>query len=134
MSLPQIVEQSDDGIWGVVVAGSLPPGVARSKTRDDPKDALTAPWDPALTAPVGPNSIHKFVKVKMSDLGLARPRILLRPGDYANKKVGKFIPDYPHTCLICGGPIVILFSSQEHEGGKPCPGSGKPAVTLKRRR
>lgn len=121
--MTQIIESSDDGQWGVVVAGDLPPGIARSKTRDTPTDALNAPWDPALTQPVGPGSLQKYVKVRLKDIGVNIP---LSPAAYANgagKK--KFISDYPHTCPVCGGPYLMLFSSMEHPGGKPCPGPEK---------
>ncbi len=117
-----VIYETDDGQFGVVVAGDVPPGIARSKTRDDPQDALTAPWDPALTNPVGPGSVNKFVKVKLSDLP-GRNRIPLDPRHFQNGKK-KIIPDYPHTCPVCGGPYLMLFSSYEHPGGKPCPGPG----------
>lgn len=129
-----VVAQSDDGLWGVIVAGDLPPGIGRSKTRDDPDDALNAAWDPGLTTPVGPGSVQKYIKIRMSDLGAPRPQIVLRPGDYSNPKAGKFIPEYPHKCAVCGGKMLILFSSQEHEGGKPCPGPQEPKITLRRKR
>lgn len=133
MSAPNIIYTSDDGVWGVIVAKDVPPGVARSKTRDDAQDALNAPWDPALTTPVGPGSVNKYVKVKLSDLKIPLPaRINLNPAEYKNKKVGKIIPDYPHTCAVCGGKMLILFSSQEHEGGKPCPGPQKK-ISLRRK-
>jgi hypothetical protein len=126
-----------DGLWGVIQAKDLPPGIARSKTRDNAADALTAPWDPAQVAPVGPKSQNHFVKVKLSDLPPnffngqppVRPQVVLRPGDYANPKVGKYIPEYPHTCNVCGGKMLWLFSSQEHEGKMPCPG---PKAKLRR--
>lgn len=121
-----ILEQSSDGVWGVIVAKDFPGNIGRSKTRDDPQDALNATWDAGLTTPVGPGSIQKYIKVRISDLtGAPRPKISLNPGDYANKKGPKFIPDYPHKCAVCGGKMLILFSSQEHEGGKECPGPQK---------
>lgn len=134
-----ILWTSPDGLWGVIEAKDLPPGVARSKTRDDEQDAQNAPWDPGLTTPVGPGSIHKFVKVRISDLphlqSGPKPTIVLKPGNYANKPAQKFIPEYPHTCPVCGGKMLMLFSSQEHEGRKPCP--GPPSVVdryLKKRK
>lgn len=127
-----VIWTSPDGLWGVIKAKDLPLGVARSKTRDDPTAAETAPWDPGLLAPVGPGSLNKYVKVRLSDLpnqlgGTTRPTIVLRPGDYANGSVtkrGKFIPEFPHTCPLCGGKMLVLFSSTEHEGGV-CPGPPK---------
>lgn len=129
---------SPDGLWGVIQAKDLPPGIARSKTRITIQDAAGAGWDPGNVAPVGPKSQGHFIKVRMSDLGSlagtggARPQVTLIPGNYANtgKAVKKFIPAYPHTCPTCGGKMLWLFSSHEHEGGKDCP--GPPKNTLRR--
>ena len=127
-----IIYTSDDGLFGVITGQDFNdllaqnPNAGRSKTREDAQKALGAPWEPTLTKPIGPGSIADFVKVKISDMpgtGV-RPKVILSPGNYTNAKAPKFIPEYPHKCLICGGGVLVLFSSVEHEGGV-CPGPKK---------
>lgn len=132
-----IIYTSPDGLFGVITGADYnavfgqqaPNAPARSKTRDDPQKALNATWEPALVKPVGPGSLGDFVKVRLSDLPNQgpRPQVVLSPGNYTNAKAPKFIPQYPHTCHVCGGKMLILFSSVEHEGGA-CPGAQKKSV------
>lgn len=123
---------SPDGLWGIIQAKDLPPDIARSKTRSTIAEAENAAWDPGNVAPVGPKSQNDYVKVRISDLPQGypgakpgRPQVVLSPGNYTSGKK-KFIPDYPHVCPTCGGKMLWLFTTQEHEGGKSCPGSQKP--------
>lgn len=130
---------SSDGLFGVITAKDMPPGIGRSRTRDTEIDAANAPWEAGLTHQVGPGSRNKFIKVRLADLGVPvqhnpttggggtlGPALLdtLKPKNYAQPGK-KFIPDYPHTCTVCGGRMLQLFTSQEHEGGV-CPGPKKP--------
>jgi hypothetical protein len=131
---------SPDGLWGVIEAGDFPADGtrARSKTRDTITDASTAPWDPALVIPVGAGSRSKFIKVKIADLpqdiGDAIDAIKkLKPANYA-RPGAKFIPEYPHICPTCGGRMIQLFTSQEHEGGAECPGRKGMKEEKKRKR
>lgn len=126
---PQIHAVSQDGLWGVIEAKDYPPGIGRSRTRDTPGDALKAPWEGALVTPVGPGSRNKFVLVRMMDLP-GQGKLPVKPGSYIPGSVGgkKVIPDYPHRCHVCGGRMLILFSSVEHEGGE-CPGKPKTIKT-----
>lgn len=121
---------SADGLWSVIEAKDYQPGIGRSRTRDTPGDALKAPYDPNLTTPVGPGSLHKFVMVRTMDLGPNASGLggLLSPKSYMpapGNPNGKFIPHYPHTCLVCGGKCYQGFMTTfEHEGGA-CPGPAK---------
>lgn len=117
----------DDGTWAVIEAKDLPPGCPRSKTNDTVGDAVkSTSWNPALTHVPGPGSLNKFVKVRLADLTGAHQyqtpdRVVeLKPANFKGRK----IPDYPHTCHVCGGKMLVLFSSTEHEGGT-CPGAPK---------
>lgn len=131
----QVHEVSSDGLWGAITGQdymSLPPNtVGRTKTGDTPQKAMKNTWDPANTAPIGPGSLGKYVKVRLGDLpGHAPPPIKInistqnygsRVGDGPGKIKSRHIPEYPHTCNLCGGKMLWLFTSQEHEGGKECP-------------
>lgn len=131
----QVHEVSSDGLWGAISGAdymSLPAGtVPRTKTGDTPGKAMKNTWDPANTAPIGPGSIGKYVKVRLSDIpGHAPPPIKInistqnygsRVGDGPGPIKSRHIPEYPHVCNLCGGKMLWLFTSQEHEGGKECP-------------
>ena len=113
---------SDDGLWGVIEASALPRDCPRSKTRDTPLEAAEAIWDAGMTSRPGPASQHKFVKVRIADIrGGPAPQIVLRPSAYGPAPAKRHIPDYPGKCSLCGGGILVLFTSTEHEGGA-CPG------------
>jgi hypothetical protein len=128
------VSQDPNGEWAIIQAADLPPGCPRSKTRDDPDDAMKANWEPGLTAAPGAGSIHKYVKVKRLHLPWEKPYPgqTIKPGDIGldpakfapGRPKTKQIADYPHKCHVCGGRTLQLFSSVEHEGGK-CPGPPK---------
>lgn len=112
---------SQDGLWSVIEAVDFPPGIGRSRSRKTPGEALKAQWEPTLTTPVGPGSLHDFVLVRSMDIAMLqaqRTRIMVKARDFGG---GKVIPDYPHKCHVCGGRTLELFSSVEHEGGA-CPG------------
>lgn len=133
-----IVAQSDDGLWGIITGAdfnriSQTLIIGRSKTRHTSTDALAAPYDPGLVNPVGPGSVADFVKIRLSDIGVPARPLSLNPADYRDKNAPKFIPNYPHKCHVCGGKMLILFSSTEHEGGT-CPGPPKREVSLRKRR
>lgn len=127
---------SQDGLWSVLEGIDYPPGIGRSKTCPSPGDALKAQWEPNLITAPGPKSLlGKYVLVRTMDLtvGLGGIGRVVSPKSYIPGTIAgrKHIPDYPHKCLVCGGNIVILFSSSEHEGGV-CPGpSPKPRLTAK---
>lgn len=129
-----IIYTSNDGLFGVITGADynilhVNNGIqlGRSKTNKDPQAALNSAWDPNFSQPVGPGSLANFVKVRLSDIpGQARPAVILSPGNYTAKPK-KIISNYPHTCHVCGGKMLILFSSVEHEGGA-CPGA-KPKLT-----
>lgn len=121
---------SDDGLWAVIPVSRLPPGCPRSKTRDTPLDAADATWDAGIPSTPGPKSAAKFVKVRVTDVmrgwgGRPPQQVVLRPSNFAasNRRV---IPNYPGKCGVCGGGILVLFTSVEHEGGA-CPGAAAAA-------
>lgn len=119
----------DDGEWAVIEGKDWRPGLARSKTNDTLADAVKSnSWDPSMAnVPIGPKSLNKLIKVKLVELKQAVARLqvtALRPSNFGGSSTKKSIPDYPHTCLVCGGKTLILFSSTEHEGGV-CPGPKK---------
>lgn len=125
---------SADGVWGIIKAVDLPPNCPRSKTRDTPQEAAQATWEPGLTSKPGPGSLNKFVKVKVADLQLPPNQVPIKPADYTNHtarksafdKPAKTIPPFPHTCNLCGGRTLELFTSVEHEGGwEACKGRKK---------
>jgi hypothetical protein len=124
----------DDGHWAVIEAKDWHPGTPRTKTNETVGDAVKSQsYDVQLSnVPIGPKSRAKFVKVLMTDLpALAAAGALsatapvapmaLRPSNYGGTSSKRSIPDYPQKCMICGGGILVLFSSVEHEGGT-CPG------------
>lgn len=129
MSGPQVHATSQDGRWSVIEAKDFTPGIGRSRTRDTPGDALKATWDPALITPVGPGSMNKFVLVRTMDLP-GQGKLPVASSGYipGTVKGSRHIPDYPHRCHVCGGKMLILFSSVEHEGGE-CPGPVKATKT-----
>jgi hypothetical protein len=122
----------DDGTFGVIKASDLPPNCPRSQTNDTVGDAVkSTSWDPARVQPPGPKSAGKYVKVMLRDLpkwqaapGWGSVPQELKPSNFGGQGSKKFIPDYPHRCHVCGGRMLILFSSVEHEGGA-CPGAPK---------
>lgn len=121
----------DDGTWGVIEAKDLPPGCPRSKTNKTVGDAVkSTSWDPGLTTAPGPKSANDFVKVRLADLATKAPGPLAYRGVVSKPKVVVDDPPekkYPHKCPTCGGRMLILFTSIEHEGGE-CPGPQKPKM------
>lgn len=119
-----------NNVWGVIEAKDYPPGIGRSRTRDTPGDALKANWEGTLVTRPGPGSTNKFVKVRLMDLpGYGKASSTKSIGEVLNSRAfggGKVISDYPHTCPVCGGRMLILYSSVEHEGGE-CPGPAPKA-------
>lgn len=112
-----IILRSDDGEEVIVKAKDLPPSfTGRSLTFKSPIDALLdgAIMDELADKPPGPKSQEHFVKVRLRDIY----------GGVPKTAPTKRIPDYPHKCAVCGGRMLILFTSQEHEGGV-CPGPQK---------
>lgn len=119
---PRIVWE--DGHIAILYAKDFPAntGMGRSKTRDDVKDAINAVIDDTLQSAPGAGSLHKFVKVRLSEI-LARPlpagpapvargRLPIDPSQFkpvapkiakSGSYAGQIIPDYPHDCTACGG-------------------------------
>lgn len=126
----QVHEVSNDGLWGAISGSdynSVHPAPGRSKTGDTPQKAMKNTWDPGFNAAIGPGSVGKYVKVRLSDLpGHVAPpiKVSISPSTYGTRSKSdrqRHIPDYPHTCNLCGGKMLWLFTSQEHEGGVECP-------------
>ncbi len=133
----------EDGTWAIIEAGDCWDGLARSKTRDNPGDAVAATWDPALTVMPGPNSVSgkKLVKVKLTDL-LAHPLVQAPAGklptakDWSKSPVAppspfkpkpwpvKEIPEFPHVCRVCGGRFYQGLSKTIHEATEHSPLAG----------
>lgn len=97
--------------------------IGRSLTFTDPQECVAnGTYDATLTKIPGPKSQQAaYVKVLAADF--KGPTI--RTGDLLGdppKTKGKYIKPYPHPCPACGGWMLQLFSSTEHEGGV-CPAS-----------
>lgn len=134
----------EDGKWAIIEAGDAWDGLARSKTRDNLGDAISAGWDPGMTVMPGPQSVRarKLVKVALKDLLAHRPGVqgtpavgMPRPQDYKTppgtpvappspfmKKPwdpgpmpGMNVPEFPHVCRICGGRFYQGLNNIVHE-------------------
>lgn len=142
----------EDGTWAVIEAGDCWDGLARSKTRDNPGDAIAAPWDPGMTTMPGPQSVagRKLVKVKLADV-LAKPTTtpasaaMPQVKDWSKAPVapvspflpkpwaGRNVPEFPHVCIRCGGRYYWGLNKSIHEATETgplqgaCPGA--PAKT-----
>src|SRR6266446_153460 len=135
----------EDGLWAIIEAGDSPNGLARSKTRDNLKEVMTANWDPAMTVAPGPASIaaKKLVKVRLVDL-LATPQAkqvntaaiptarafeaqgqIAPPSPFIPKPwKTKDIPAFPHQCRACGGRYYLGLSKSVPEATENGPLAG----------
>lgn len=137
----------EDGQVAVIYGGDFPAGtgMGRSKTRTSLPDVLNAQIDPLLNAPVGPKSRADFVKVFLADLlarpvgsppvAVAQPRLLSSPDQLratppriaaSGTYKGSVIPDFPHTCMRCGGKYYQgMFNAVHNTADGRCPAESK---------
>jgi len=113
----------EDTMFGVIEAGELTtPDCPRSKTFSSLKDAMACPPGDVVVRPVlpGPKSRMNYVKVDKAVY------MLYRSGALNGAVTPAAVPEnkYPHKCPTCGGNMLVLFSTIDHEGGK-CPGKQK---------
>lgn len=120
----KLVWVSDDSAYAVIVAADHVAGCPRSKTRDtwqaaSEADLIGGPGAVPL-GKIGPGSMAKYILVPL----LEHMRGMSKGKAPAKAATPDGPGDYPHKCGVCGGKMVILFSSTEHEGGA-CPGEAK---------
>lgn len=114
-----ITPNYSDNVWAVIPVSDwvkLPKGIGRSKTFKDPQECWQkGAFDKAITHSPGTASIASFVKVPMQIIEAFNAQKTVLPPTKGGK--GKVIADYPHKCHACGGRMLQLFTSTEHEGG-----------------